>query len=133
MIKLEVIHASDSDLLGEFIFLKNLIYIGNKIGDLRINSPLILNQHLFIEIVENKLIAHPHKDVDFYLVDGKRTTNIKILKPLSTIDLGDIKFRILQFETGRYLNTKDSLNEQTDKLIKLKHPLLNTLQKLREQ
>lgn len=131
MIKIEVIHSHDTDLIGEFTFLKNLIYIGNTIGDLRVNTPKIYNQHLFIEIVDNKLIAHPNKEVDFYLVDGKRTTNIKILKRGSTIDLDVIKFRIVDFQDGLYLSTKETINQQTDILINLKHPILEQIQKLR--
>lgn len=131
MIKIEVIHSNDTDLLGDFIFHKNLIYIGNTIGDLRVSSGKIFNQHLFIEIAENKLIAHPHKDLDFYLVDGKRTTNIKILKTNSIIDLGEVKFRIVEFQKGLYQTTKETINQQTDQLISLKHPILATIQKLR--
>lgn len=133
MIHINVTDAIDTDLIGDFYFTKNLIYIGKSEGDLRIDSEKIMNQHLFIEIFESKMIAHPNKKLEYFLVDGKRTTGPKFLKVGMTIDLGVIKFKLVNFMQTRFETPREKLNQITDELIANNHPMIEVIQIIQEE
>jgi len=133
MIHINVTHSIDEDLIGDFYFTKNLIYIGKNEGDLRINSDKIMNQHLFIEIFESKLIAQPNKKLEYFLVEGKRTTGPKFLKIGMTIDLGVITFKLMNFMQTKFETSREKLNQITDELIASNHPVIEVIQIIQEE
>lgn len=132
MIHLQITHSIDKDLIGDFQFAKNLIYIGKTEGDLRIENDLIMNQHLFIEIYDSKVIVQPNKNLEYFLVNGKRTTGPKYLKINSEIDLGVIKFKLINFMLSKIITPREKMNEITDELIQKSHPIIEVIQIIQE-
>lgn len=131
MIQLTVNTSLDKNKIGETIFNKNLIYIGNDhLCDLYIKEDQILANHLIIEIVESKMIIHPHKDIEFFLVNGKRSTGHKFVVPGDKVKVGETEFTITNFIETVYTPAKEQLNKLTDELINEESPLLDIIQEI---
>ena len=108
MITITITASSDSDRLGEFKFFKDLIYVGsNHDADVYLPSDEVKNNHIFIEIIEEKLIVHLGRDIDHILVNGKRTSTFKKLKIGDVIGIGYTKLRVDSFEESKTLSTKE--------------------------
>lgn len=119
MIEIEIYGSKDSQRNTLFTTNKNLIYIGsNKNSDIYLPDDSIKSNHLFLEIVEDKLIIHPNKNIDFYLVNSKRTTIFKELKTGDILTIENIKFTIKNFIKTQYQETRDFLNSKTEELRK---------------
>lgn len=133
MIQIKVLNSPDEDKIGSVLFNKNLIYIGNNHScDLNLeDSKLILN-HLIVEVAEGKLLAHPHRDVPYFLVNGKRCTGIKSLSVNDKVKIGDCDFVIENFAQTQIVEYKKFLNDLTDELINTNSPILEIIQKVQK-
>lgn len=134
MITIELTKCPDPLKIGEYPFHKNQIYIGSNISaDLYINDPNVYFNHFFIEIVENKLLLHPHQSSDYFLIDGKRTTSMRYLKAGQKVGLNSIEFTIKSFSETLVQTFRDTLNTNTDQLINENSQLINFISKIEEQ
>lgn len=98
MIKFEIIDSENKDLTGEYTFYKNLIYLGkNHQCEVYLPEANIIDNHIFIEVVESKLIVQLHPDVEYILVNNKRTIKYKHLRIGDLIQIGSTKLKILEF------------------------------------
>jgi hypothetical protein len=134
MIHLEITKSNNSDHLGEYQFHKDLIYIGSNLSaDIYLPEKEILTNHLFIEVVEGKLLVHPSREADFFLVDGKRTTSVRYIKINQKISVGETEILIKSFSVSPMVSLREKLNEKTDQLINAKSDMLDLIAKLEEK
>lgn len=131
MIQVTVKTSGDPNKIGSVVFNKNLIYVGNDhLCDLNIIEDGIIPNHLIIEIAEGKLIAHAHKEVPHFHVNGKRTNGHKIIQAGNKIKIGNTEFVVDNFIETIHPQVKDKLNQITDKLIQEESPILDIIQEI---
>lgn len=131
---MELIKCDDPLKTGEYCFHKSQLYVGSNLSaDLYLKDSNLYPNHFFIEIVGNKLLLHPHRTIDFYLIDGKRTTSMRYLKVDQTVAYKSVEFVIKSFSDASVPSFRETLNNKTDELIKTKSPLLDIITKLEEQ
>jgi hypothetical protein len=134
MIIVEIIEANSEDHLGKYDFHKNILYFGkNHDAEFYLPHSNLINNHIFIEIVENKLIVQLHKDVDFILVNKKRTTQFKHIKIGDILQLSDIKFRVLSFSTTENLNKNQFLSKRIKDIQENEPELMALVSSLSEE
>lgn len=133
MIQLKVNSCPNNDYLGKVQFFKNLIYIGSNLSsDLYLPDSEIKTNHLFIEVIENKLIAHAHKKVDYFWVNGKRTKSFKFLTIGDKIKIGSTEIEIVIYSTTTIKEKRVALNEAADILVSEKSDFIPLIQSLQE-
>lgn len=116
MIHLEVQSSTDSDRLGSFLFHKELIYVGvNHDADLFIPEDGLKKNHIFLEVVESKLLVHLGRDTKFILVNGKRTTSFKTLKIGDTISINSLTVKIINYLATANSSPSDFLKNRVSK------------------
>ncbi len=130
MIHLEIINSPDKNILSDFQFFQNEVYLGRSSGNLFINDPELNKSHVMVEVVEKDLIIHPQKGVESYLIDGKRASNIRKIKAGQIITVGKTTFKVLSFEVTELQNKKRILDEKLAKLIDSNSPRLVVIEKL---
>lgn len=130
MIQIQVTQSPDLNTVATFNFLQNEIYIGSSTGDLMIKDPLLKKNHLMMEVVDSEFIVHPQKDVDFFLLNGKRTTAIRKIKINDKIIIGKTEIKILAFEFTLSKSRKDILNDKLAQLIEKESPRLPVIEQL---
>lgn len=134
MINLSINKCPNSDYIGKITYHKDLIYIGSNLSaDLYIPDKDIITNHIFIEIIDNKLIAHSHKKVDNFWVNGKRTKNFKFLTVGDKITIGQTVIEIILFASVEVKDKRMQLNENTDILINQKQELIPLIKSLQEK
>ena len=134
MIQLKINKCSDPDYVGEIKIYKNLIYIGSNLSsDIYLPDKDIKTNHLFIEIVEGKLLAHAHQSVDFFWVNGKRSKNLKFLNIGDKIQIGASEIQIVLFAHHEFIDKRNALNASTDILISSKQEYLPLVQKIQSK
>ena len=119
MIHFEVIKSSDENVLAQFNYFQNQIYIGRNQGDLWINDNELLNSHIMLEVIGNDLLIHPQKEVPFYLINGKRASVIRKLKVGDKITIGQTTLQISSFAETEKESKKQILNEKLNQLIEM--------------
>jgi hypothetical protein len=117
MIQFEVTDCPDSQVMAPFTFYQNQIYLGKSKGDLWINDPSLLANHAMVEVVERDLLFHPQKGVEFYHLNGKRSSTVRKIKIGDIITIGKTKIKILDFQETRRESKKVILNNKLSKLI----------------
>ncbi len=130
MIHLEIISSPDSNILTQFHFFQNELYLGRNSGNLHIQDPALLGSHVMVEVVEKDLIIHPQKGVEFYLIDGKRSSTIRKIKTGQVITIGTTSFKVLNFEETQNRTKKQILDEKLNQLIDENSPRLVVIEKL---
>ncbi len=130
MIEFEVTESPDQNVKSHFKFYKNEIFFGTTSPDLSIMDSELKPLHLLIEIPENDLLAHPQKDVDYYLINGKRSTSIRKIKKGDLITIGKTVFKIVQFEPTIRKSKKEILNDKMSQLLEEDSPKLPIIEKL---
>lgn len=130
MIKFEITESPDHEVVGVFEYFHNMIYIGRSSGNLTIQDQSIMPSHLLIEVVEKDAIIHPQKDVDHYLINGKRATTPRKIKLNDVIQFGTTKLKLLAFGETHFLSKKDCLNEKLDQLIASSSGRVNVIESL---
>ena len=135
MLAIEVIHSSDPNRIGKYQFEKNQIFIGsNYSSDIYFPNTNLKKDHLFVEIIEDKILIHLGSDVKHIKVNGKRTTTFKYLKREDTFTLEDEEFRIKDFFKTTHVPAKEKLNSITKDLSSDSDifKIINTLNNLRK-
>jgi hypothetical protein len=135
MINIEFIESPDLDVIAPFKYFQNQIYIGRTVGDLWVNDNDLLPAHIFLEVIGSDLLIHPQKDVEYYLLNGKRASSIRKLKVNDVIRIGKTIFKILNFSETITESKQEILDKKLDKLISensLCLPVIESLTKLME-
>lgn len=130
MIHFEVSESPDQNVISSFKYFQNQIYIGRTTGDLWINDNSLLSSHLMLEVIGKELLIHPQKGVEFFLINGKRASNIRKLKPNDKVSIGNTSFKIIAFEETERSSKKELLNNKLNKLIEENSSRLNVVEKL---
>jgi hypothetical protein len=135
MINFEFIESPDLDIIAPFKYFQNQIYIGRTVGDLWVNDKDLFPSHIFLEVIGSDLLIHPQKDVEHYLLNGKRASSIRKLKVNDAITIGKTTFKILSFSETMSETKQEILDRKLDKLIleeSLRIPIIESLTKLME-
>lgn len=136
MIHLEITESPDNNVLSEFRYFQNQIYLGRSSGDLWIQDNELLPSHIMLEVIGNDLLVHPQKGVEFYLLNGKRATNIRKLRLNDKIVIGKTQIKIAGFSETIRESKKDILNQKLNALIEensARLPVIESLTKLMKQ
>lgn len=133
MIRFEITESPDHEVLNTFEYLHNMIYIGRTSGNLTVQDPSVLRSHLFIEVVGEEAIVHPQKEVEFYLINGKRATTPRKIRTNDTVTFGKTTLKLLAFSETPSFSKKTVLNQKLDSLIESgsnKLPVIEALSKM---
>lgn len=130
MIHLEILTGPDRNTLGSFQYFQNEIYLGKTSGDLHVQDSQLKDSHLMIEVVEKDLIVHPQKDVEFYLIDGKRSSSIRKVKTGQKLTIGGTTIKIVGFEFTEMPSKKVILDTKLAQLAEQNSPRLVVIEKL---
>lgn len=133
MIHFEITQSPDLNVLTSFKFMKNEIYLGRRAHDLSIADLALKNIHLLLEIPESELLVHPQKDVDHYLINGKRATSIRKLKVGDSVSFGQSSLKIIAFENTSFPNKKEILDRKLADLVEKGSPRLNVIESITKQ
>lgn len=133
MIQLTVTSSIDQDKIGQFTFYKNLIYVGShKSCDLYLNDKALDQNHIFIEIVETKLLVHLGQNTQKILINGKINTGHKFITAGMSLNLNGNIIKIDNFIETRYKSYKEELNTLTEEIIEKQPNVLAFLQELQQ-
>lgn len=130
MIHLEIISSPDSNILTQFQFFQNEVYLGRNSGNLHIQDPALLGSQVMVEVVEKDLIIHPQKGVESYLIDGKRSSTIRKIKSGQIITIGTTSFKVLGFEETQNQSKKQILDKKLNQLVEENSPRLAIIEQL---
>ena len=136
MINIEFIQSPDTDVLAAFEYFQNQLYIGRNHGDLWIDDNELYPSHIMLEIIASDLLIHPQKDVEFYLLNGKRASSVRKLKINDVITIGKTVFKILNYSETITETKQQILDRKLNKLIAEDSPclpIIESLTKLMEQ
>lgn len=136
MIKLEIVKSPDSNVITQFTYFQNQIYLGRNSGDLWINDNELLPGHVMLEVIDSHLLIHPQKDVPFYLLNGKRSTTIRKIKVNDEVTIGHTIFKILAFTETVRPTKKELLDNKLGQLVEANSsrlPVIESLTKLMKQ
>jgi hypothetical protein len=110
--------------------LKNELHLGKDNGDLFIADSELCSNHIMLEVQGTDLLIHPQRQVEHYLINGKRATAIRKLKVNDEVTIGKTIFRILDFSETTIESKKNILNQKLNKLIEEDSPRLAVIEKL---
>lgn len=130
MIQFEIISGLDLNVQAPFKYYQNQIYLGRTNGDLWIKDSSLLPTHVMLEVIEKDLLIHPQKGVEFYLLNGKRSSSIRKLKTNDLIQIGKTTIKILGFQETIRESKKNILNQKLNKLIEEGSQRLSVIEKL---
>jgi hypothetical protein len=130
MIHLEIISSPDKNILTDFQFWQNEVYLGRTSGTLHIKDDDIRESHAMIEVVAGDLIIHPQKGVESYLIDGKRSSSIRKISIGQIITIGKTTLKVLKFEETQLKSKKKILDEKLSKLLETNSIRLLVIEKL---
>jgi hypothetical protein len=134
MIDLEITTSIDEKRIGRYTFHKDDISFGiDQHDELLSEDTGILPSHITIVIEEFKLYVYLHKDVEYILVNGKRTTAPKLLKAKDVITIDGTQIKINNFLIEKHKTRKEFLNNKVEELKKSNSSLIPVLQVLNEQ
>lgn len=130
MINIEIQESPDANALAPFKYFHNQIYLGRSSGDLWIDDPDLFPTHIMLEVIGHELLIHPQKDVEFFLINGKRASNIRKLKMNDQVTIGKTVFKIIGHEETARESKKNILNQKLAKLIEINSPCLPVIERL---
>lgn len=130
MIEFEIMESPDSDVIGHYLIHKNEIYLGQILTDINIKDPLLLGSHAFMEVLEDKFLFHPQKDIGHYLLNGKRALTIRKLKNYDIIQIGKTKIKIISYQYKYYPSRKEILDQRLASFIASQDPRLEIIEML---
>lgn len=133
MIKLTILESNDTDALGARTLFTNIIYLGNKKGDVLVRDGEMISYHFRLEVVENELFGFLHPKLKNFHHNGKIASRKIRLKPQDKIKLGQTTFEINQFELTPAENFKQITNDNLDTLINSESPVLDLLKVIEEE
>ena len=127
MIEIEVIKATNPDLIGKRVFYKNSMSIGGVQQDFYID----LTTQYQLEVIDDKLNFNNKSNK--YLLNGKIAKSSRFLKLNDTITIGEVEFKIIQFAQEKEFNLRNTLNTETEKIIKENPKALEVLKFLKSK
>jgi hypothetical protein len=130
MIHFEISESPDQNILSAYKYHQNQIYLGRTTGDLWIHDNSLLASHIMLEVIGKELLIHPQKGVEFFLINGKRASNIRKLKVNDQISIGNSQIKILGFEETLRESKKEILNKKLNALIEENSSRLVVVEKL---
>lgn len=132
MIRLECTQSPDSNSLGTYEFQQNMIYLGRKDTDIITQDLSWPLQTMVFEVVEDQFYIHPQKELPFFLVNGKRSTGVKKIKPGELITIGHTVFKLIKFSLTNYPVKKQILDEKLQDIVNTDSPKLEVIRRLTE-
>jgi hypothetical protein len=130
MINLEITNSPDHNAISTFKYFQNQIYLGKSMGDLWIKDPDLKSSHLMLEVIGTDLLIHPQKNVEFYLINGKRASSIRKLKINDEVTIGNTNLKIIDYDETNIISKKNLLNEKLDLLINEDSPRIAVIESL---
>ena len=130
MIHLEIISSPDKDVETSFQFFQNELYLGRSFGSIHIKDSELKASHLMIEVVEKDLIVHPQKEVEAYLIDGKRSSNVRKVNLGQKITIGSTVLKVIAFEETKFPSKKTLLDAKLSELIEAESQRLPVIEQL---
>lgn len=130
MINFAIVSGPDGNVQNEYRYFQNQIYLGRTTGDLWISDPDLLPSHLMLEVIGKELLIHPQKNVEYYLLNGKRATVIRKLKVKDEVTFGKTTLRILSYEETQKETKKEILNRKLHQLMEENSPKLSIIESL---
>ena len=133
MVQFEITKSPDPNVKNNFKFMSNSLMIGKKIGDLIIADTDLKESHVIIEVVGTDLLLHPQRDVEFFLINGKRATSIRKLRAGEEVTIGNTVLKIIGFEETTILTKKVILGDKLAALVdsdSCRLPVIDKLSKL---
>ncbi len=130
MIDFEISESPDQDVIGVYHLFKNEVYLGQTLTEIKIKDPLLLDSHAFMEVLDDKLLFHPQKDVSHYLLNGKRALTIRKLKAGDTIQIGKTVMKINHFNYTPNPSRKEILDQKLASLVENQDPRLEAITSL---
>ena len=130
MINLEITESPDNNILSAFTYFQNQIYLGRTSGDLWINDNDILPSHVMLEVIGTDLLIHPQKDVEFYLLNGKRASSIRKIKVNDKITIGKTVIKILEYSETSRDSKKNILDKKLNVLVEANSSRLSVIESL---
>jgi hypothetical protein len=130
MINFEISESPDNNVISTFKYFQNQIYLGRSNGDLWIDDHDLNPSHLMLEVINKELLIHPQKGVEFFLINGKRATAIRKLKPKDEVTVGKTVIKILDFDETSRQSKKEILNNKLNQLVQENSSRLNVVERL---
>jgi hypothetical protein len=133
MIQFEITQSPDLNVKTIFKFMGNSIYLGRKQGDLLIDDPSLKEIHAMVEVVAQDLLLHPQKEVDHFLINGKRATSVRKLRANDFVTIGSTVLKILNFEETIIETKKAILDKKLAQLVETNSsrlPIIDQLSKM---
>ncbi|MCM2349535.1 MAG: hypothetical protein NDI69_05905 [Bacteriovoracaceae bacterium] len=130
MINFEIQESPDSNVIAVFKYFQNQIYLGRNSGDLWINDNELFPGHVMLEVMDQNLLIHPMRDVTYFLINGKRATNIRKLKINDRITIGKTTIKIINFEETPQESKKKILDQKLRQLIDESSQRLSVIERL---
>ena len=129
MLEIHITSCTDPEYEGVWRFEKNQIYFGHPEGD--ISPPGMLPSNAFmLEVLPEFLQAHPGPIMDFWLLNGKRTTKPRKLKVGDQLQVAEISFKVTAAEYKEVQSKKQILDARLKALVAQQSPLLELIQLL---
>lgn len=131
MIEVKVIESEDISKLGNFKFFMEKITIGSDIeNNLFISSSAFPKSALKLFIEDNKFYSEAHKDIDYYHVNGKKTTGRKLLKVGDSVKISSSVFEVINFLQDPIESKSEILNKRVEQLQNEGSPLIEIMQSM---
>jgi hypothetical protein len=130
MINFVVNESPDNNVITSFQFFQNQIYLGRTSGNLCIDDKSLRESHVMLEVIGKELLIHAQKDVDFFLINGKRASAIRKIKVNDQITIGQTVLKVLAFEETAFEGKKNILDRKLDHLIETNSPLVPVIEQL---
>ena len=130
MIKFEVKDSPDRNVISSYEYFQNQIYLGKTNGSLQINDKDLHALHIMLEVIGTELIIHAQKNVEFFLINGKRSSAVKKIKKNDQITIGATTLIILDFTETIHESKKGILEKKLNQLIEENSPLLAVIERL---
>lgn len=130
MIHIQIVQSPDNNILTEFRYFQNQLYVGRSTGELWIQDKDLFASHIMLEVIGKDLLIHPQRGVEFYLLNGKRASAIRKLKTNDQVTIGHTIIKVLGFEETIRESKKDILNQKLNQLIEDNSQRLNVVESL---
>ena len=130
MIHIQIVQSPDTNILTEFRYFHNQLYVGRSSGELWIQDKDLFASHIMLEVIGKDLLIHPQRGVEFYLLNGKRASAIRKLKINDQVTIGQTIIKVLGFEETIRESKKDVLNKKLNQLIDENSQRLNVVESL---
>lgn len=134
MIELEFISSDDQEILGKWSYQKNALVIGRSFrSDIIINDESISPTSLYLKFEKEHLILTNDESLPFYLLNGKKISGARSLKPGQEITVGTTSFKLVNAEPITPKHSGQFIQNKYDKIIEQNPDLANLLELLENE